>query len=195
MKNLVVAAAIFALPAFVFAQDATAPDINENLDGDEIAVQTEAPRKQFAQWPAPLGFCEWPQTPDLVGIRFTIPFSTKQESVTGIDIGFWGRSQYFEGIQLNVFRNDVKDRGTGVQVGLYNSIGQADMLGVQFGLWNEAGSITGVQAGIINIAGDAAGVQIGLVNRAEEMTGFQVGLVNVIRDAEIQFFPILNIGF
>ncbi len=195
MKKLAVAAALFALPAFVFAQDAAIPDINENLDNEEAVVETEAPRKQFAQWPAPFAICEWPQTPDLVGLRLTIPFSTKQESVTGIDLGFWGRSQYFEGIQVNLLRNDVKDRGTGIQIGLYNSIGQADMLGIQVGLWNETGAITGVQAGLVNIAGEAAGVQVGIVNRAEEMYGFQVGLVNIIRDAEIQFFPIVNVGF
>ena len=39
------------------------------------------------------------------------------------------------------------------------------------------------------------GVQLGLVNRAESAYGFQVGGVNVIRDSELAFFPILNIGF
>ena len=47
----------------------------------------------------------------------------------------------------------------------------------------------------MNVAGEAQGFQVGLINRAETMSGYQVGLVNVIRDAELQFFPILNIGF
>ena len=43
--------------------------------------------------------------------------------------------------------------------------------------------------------GDARGLQIGLINRAETMYGYQVGVVNVIRDAEFQFLPIVNVGF
>ena len=69
------------------------------------------------------------------------------------------------------------------------------MLGVQVGLWNEARSIGGVQAGLVNVVGDARGLQIGLINRAETMYGYQVGVVNVIRDAEFQFLPIVNVGF
>ena len=128
-------------------------------------------------------------------MRITIPYSTKQESVTGIDLGFWGRSQYFEGIQLNLIRNDVKDRGAGIQVGLYNSITQADALAIQVGLWNEAGYISGIQAGLVNVASDVSGIQAGVINRCEEMYGFQVGLVNIIRSAQFQFMPILNVGF
>lgn len=148
-----------------------------------------------AVWPAFFAVGEIPATPDLIGLRLTIPYSTKQESVTGFDLGFWGRSQYFEGIQINIFRNDVRDQGTGFQVGIYNSIGEANLLGVQVGLWNEAGEIRGVQAGLVNTAGIAQGFQIGLINRADEMYGFQVGAINVIRCAELSFMPILNIGF
>ena len=52
-----------------------------------------------------------------------------------------------------------------------------------------------MQAGLINVAGDAEGFQVGLINRAESLHGYQLGLVNVIRSAEFQFFPIINIGF
>ena len=69
------------------------------------------------------------------------------------------------------------------------------MLGIQAGLWNEADHVRGVQAGIVNVAGEARGLQVGLINRSETMYGYQVGLINVIRDAELQFFPVLNIGF
>ena len=195
MKKPVALATLLALTAPVFAQESALPDSNVDLDTQEAAVEVEAPRKQIAQWPAFFAIAEFPATPDLAGIRITIPYSTKQESVTGIDLGLWGRSQYFEGLQCNLLRNDVKDSGTGIQIGLYNSIGQADMLGIQVGLWNEAGTISGVQAGVVNIAGDISGVQIGLINRCEEMYGFQVGLINIIRDAELRFCPIINIGF
>ena len=47
----------------------------------------------------------------------------------------------------------------------------------------------------MNVSGETEGFQVGLVNRAETMHGYQIGLINVIRDAELQFCPVLNIGF
>jgi opacity protein-like surface antigen len=193
MKKLLAIALAAAVSAHAFAAD---EDVEDEITDNIPAV--DAPRKQTGVWPAFFAVAEIPsapKTPDIVGLRVTFPFSTKHESVTGIDIGLWGRAQYFEGFMCSVLRNDVKDTFTGFQVGVYNSAGQADMLGVQVGLWNEAGSIRGVQAGLINVAHQAQGVQFGLINRAEEMYGFQVGLVNVIRDAELQFCPVLNVGF
>ena len=68
-------------------------------------------------------------------------------------------------------------------------------MGLQVGLWNEARSFGGVQFGLVNVVGDARGFQVGLINRAETMYGYQLGLINVIRDAEFQFLPVLNVGF
>lgn len=164
----------------------------------DIVIENETPRKNVGLWPAFFAIGELPSpslAPDVVGLRLTIPFSTVHENVTGIDIGFWGRAQYFEGLMCSILRNDVKDELSGIQVGIYNTAHQADMFGAQIGLWNEAGSIRGIQAGLVNTAGEASGLQIGVINRAEEMYGFQVGLINVIRDAELQFFPFVNIGF
>ena len=193
MKKLLTFAAVAALAMSVRAQEA---DAFEDMEDEELIPQmTETQRKKVAVWPAFFALCELPETPDLIGLRLTIPFSTKQESVTGIDIGFWGRSKYFEGIQLNILRNDVKDQLSGFQVGLYNSAAQADLLGLQVGLWNEAGSLSGAQVGLVNNVGSMQGVQVGLINRAEELYGFQLGLINVIRDAELSFCPIVNIGF
>ena len=162
---------------------------------DDAAQPREERRRESNVWPAFIAISEYPDAYDVVGLRLTIPFSTRQENVTGIDLGLWGRTLTFEGLMLNILRNDVKDQLTGVQVGLYNSAAQADMLGVQAGLWNEVGSIRGAQGGLVNIAGQIQGVQIGLINRAEELYGFQVGIVNVIRDAELAFCPIVNVGF
>ena len=183
---LTVLAAAFAAP--VFAQEA------EN-SSEEAAPAREEPRRAGDSWPAFLAVCEYPAAADVAGIRITIPFSTRQENVTGFDIGLWGRSLYFEGIQLNLLRNDVKDDASGVQVGIYNSIGGGDLLGVQVGLWNEANSIRGAQVGLVNVSGETEGLQVGIINRSDTMHGYQVGLVNVIREAELQFFPIVNIGF
>ena len=189
-------AAFAALTASVFAQEANLPDSDVNLDSPEDAIAETVPApKQYAQWPAFFAIGEYPSTPDLVGIRITIPYSTKQENVTGIDLGLWGRAQYFEGLQLNLLRNDIKDRAAAFQVGLYNSVGVADLFAIQFGLWNEAGTLSGVQAGLVNLVGDMSGIQVGLINRSEQLFGFQIGLINIIRDAQVQFFPIANVGF
>ena len=187
MKDLLPIAltAILALP--VFAQEKPEP---------AAAQPAEAERKaESSVWPAYVAVSQWPRSVDVIGLRLTIPFSSSQESVTGIDLGLWGKSLYFEGFQLNLLRSEVQDSGSGFQVGIYNSVGSGDMLGVQVGLWNEARSIGGVQAGLVNVVGDARGLQIGLINRAETMYGYQVGVVNVIRDAEFQFLPIVNVGF
>jgi len=47
----------------------------------------------------------------------------------------------------------------------------------------------------VNVSGDTQGFQFGIINRSETMYGFQVGLINIIRDAEIQFCPVINVGF
>lgn len=148
-----------------------------------------------AMWPAFIAVSQWPRSADVIGLRLTIPFSTSQENVTGLDVGFWGKSIYFEGIQLNLLRNNVTDTMCGIQAGIYNSVAFGDMVGVQVGLWNEAVTFNGVQVGLVNVIGGGDGFQIGLINRAETMHGYQVGLINVIRDAEVKFMPVVNIGF
>jgi hypothetical protein len=206
MKKIIVTAVFCAFAqAAVFADDVLKE--NENLfkepSGDPLqevekdisASKSIESRKNVAMWPAVFAIFELPETPDVVGLRFTFPYSTKQESVTGFDVGLWGRCQYFEGFQLNVIRNDARERCSGFQVGLYNTIGRGSLGGIQIGLWNEAHSVNGIQAGVINLAGDAFGFQIGLINRCETMNGFQAGLINVIRDAEVVFCPLVNIGF
>ena len=187
MKKLVFCSMLFALTAPLFAQEAE--------QKAEAAQPQETSSATSNVWPAFFAIGQIPASPDLVGLRLTIPFSTLQENVTGIDIGFWGQSVYFEGIQVNVLRNNVQDRFAGIQVGVYNTVGSGEMLGVQAGLWNEANSLRGIQAGLVNLSGETQGLQVGLINRAETLYGYQVGLINIIRDAEIQFCPIVNIGF
>lgn len=188
--------AAFAVPlcAATAASDAETDELDIEED-NELAVKVDAPRKNAATWPAFIGVWEFPETPDLIGVRLTIPWSTKQENVTGVDVGFWGRSEYFEGFQFNILRNDVKDSCAGVQCGVYNSVARGDLFGIQVGFWNESLSHRGIQFGFINVSGDSQGFQVGLINRSETMYGFQLGLINIIRDAEFQFMPVLNIGF
>ena len=188
MKKLFSLALVAAVAMPLFAQ--------EEEKQEETAPQAPVERKrETAVWPAFFAVCEFPASPDVMGLRVTLPFSTVQENITGIDVGLWGRALYFQGFQFNVLRNDVKDNMSGFQVGLYNSIGSGQLLGFQAGLFNEANSLRGLQAGIINVGGEVQGLQVGLINRAETMVGYQIGLINVIRDAELEFFPIVNIGW
>ena len=156
------------------------------------AQQAQVPLEQPA-WPVWLAFNSTKNI-DVAGVRITIPYG-ECESVTGFDLGFFGRCRYFEGFQLNILRNDAKDILSGFQVGIYNSAGRADMLGIQLGLWNEARSFKGAQVGLVNLTDSGSGIQLGLINRAESFYGFQGGAVNVIRENDFAFLPIINVGF
>ena len=184
---------------FAFAMVASvsiAADSNEQASKQEnVAQRPQSAKYESSAWPAFFAFSQIPHSADVVGLRLTIPYSTSQGNITGIDLGFWGRCLYMEGIQINILRNDVVDQASGFQFGIYNSIGHGEMLGIQAGLWNEALCLRGIQAGLVNVTGEAQGFQIGLINRAETLYGYQVGLINVIRSAEIPFFPLINIGF
>ena len=168
----------------------------EETKAEEETPAAKVEQKDFsAVWPAFLAVSQWPRSADVIGLRLTIPFATSQESVTGLDLGFWGKATYFEGLQVNVLRNHVVDSMAGFQAGIYNTVGRGDMLGIQLGFFNEAQSFRGVQAGLINVVGEAEGFQIGIINRAETLHGYQIGIFNVNRAAELQFMPICNIGF
>ena len=194
MKKLLSIAFAAAVSMSVFTASGDDSAADKGNSAETARAQTEE-HYDSPTWPAFFAIWQVPHAPDVVGLRLTIPYSTVQENVTGFDLGFWGRCLYFEGVQVNVLRNDVVDDGAGIQVGIYNSIGHGDMLGLQAGLWNEALCLRGAQVGLINVVGDADGLQVGLVNRAESLHGYQIGLVNVIRSSEIQFFPIINVGF
>ena len=191
MNKLLTFAAMAALAFPLFADEVASA---EPAKSDPQAEETGA-RPMRSTWPAYVAVGQLPRAYDVIGLRLTIPFSTVHENVTGIDLGLWGRALYFEGFQLNILRNDAVDSAAGVQVGIYNSIGRGELLGFQVGLWNEAMSLRGFQVGLVNVVGEGQGFQVGVLNRAETLYGYQVGLVNVIRDAELQFLPILNIGF
>lgn len=146
------------------------------------------------RWPVWFAFNDVEDV-DVIGLRVNM-FSGTCDQMTGIDLfGFIGRANTFNGIQMNLLRNDVKDILAGVQFGFYNSCGKGEALGVQAGLWNECGSIYGVQAGLVNVSEFTEGLQIGVINRAEDLSGYQVGLINIIRSSSVPFFPLINVGF
>lgn len=183
----------FSLAASLFAAEEVIA--KEQIEELEFSPVKEEPKVIYAAWPVPFAFCQIPSALDVVGLRLTIPFSSVQENVTGLDLGFWGSCRNFEGFQFNVLRNRAIDSMGGWQCGIYNTVNRGEFLGLQIGLWNEAGSCKGVQLGIVNLVGDGEGFQFGLINRAEDMHGYQIGLINVIRSAELSVLPIINIGF
>ena len=187
MKKLVSMALLAAIAAPVFAQEA---QLN-----DDAPIAPRGERRVSDSWPAFFAICEFPSATDIAGLRLTIPYSTRHVNVTGIDVGFWGKAQYFEGIQANILRNDAKDSMAGCQCGIYNTAGSGNLAGIQIGIWNEANSMSGAQAGLVNVCGETEGLQIGIINRSDTMHGYQIGLINIIREAELRFFPIVNIGF
>ena len=179
------------LAVTLFAEEAE----NKTEAVTDDSVPTQPAPELSSIWPSPFAICQWPRSPDVIGLRLTLPFSTSQLGVTGIDVGLWGYSRYFDGFQFNVLRNSVRDNMGGLQVGLYNSIGTGEMLGAQVGLWNEAESLRGLQVGLVNVIGEGTGFQVGVINRANTFSGYQVGVINVIRNSNLQFVPVLNIGF
>ena len=195
MKKVLFALTMSA--ACAWAQEPAASEA-ENTAAEPSApvAQQQTAREAKAEkaaWPVWLAFNSTKNI-DVVGFRFTIPYGAC-EGVTGFDLGIFGRCRYMEGFQLNILRNEAEDVLAGCQIGVYNTAGRADVLGVQGGLWNEAQSIRGVQLGVINIANAVTGFQVGLINRSESLYGVQIGIVNVIREGEWPFLPILNVGF
>jgi len=187
MKKALMAACFALACAAVTAQE-TAP-----ASAKQLAASAPDSVAEKASWPVWLDFNSV-ENVDIAGLHLNI-FYGRYEGVTGLDLGFYGCARYAEGLQVNILRNEARDVLAGIQVGIYNTAGRADVFGIQVGLFNEANSIRGVQVGLINVANKVDGIQVGLVNRAESAYGFQVGGVNVIRDSELSFCPIVNIGF
>lgn len=155
-----------------------------------VALSTHAAEK--VRWPVWFTF-SGAEDVDVVGLR--IPFGGYCDQVTGIDLGLVGRCRYFNGFQLNLFRNSVEDQMAGWQFSFgYNSVGDGNGIGIQNGLWNEAQTFSGIQVGLVNLSDYCNGFQIGLINRSEDMYGVQIGLVNVIRNSRLPFLPIVNVG-
>lgn len=145
------------------------------------------------RWPVWFAFND-EEDVDIIGLRLNF-YSGSCDQMTGFDLGIIGRANTYNGLMINLGRNDVSDVLAGCQIGLYNSCGRGDALGGQLGFWNEASAIYGAQVGLVNVAEYAEGIQIGLINRTEDMHGYQIGLVNVIRGSTVPFCPIVNIGF
>ena len=144
-------------------------------------------------WPVDFSFVDWIYRPaDVAGLRLGIPYG-KNDSVTGIDIGLFGKADYEWAISVNALYSGVRDEMGGIQISCVNEAGH--LTGLQVGLWNQASTAEGMQIGVLNLADQVEGLQIGLVNRTELMHGYQICLINVIRESSVPFCVGANFSF
>jgi hypothetical protein len=144
-------------------------------------------------WPVDVSCFDWISRPsDVAGLRIGIPYGMN-DSITGVDIGLWGQSDYAWALQFNLLTSLVRDEMGGLQVSAYNQAGS--LIGIQVGLWNRAPTATGAQIGLLNLADQMDGFQIGIINRTEMLHGYQIGLVNVIRESSVPCMTIINFHF
>jgi hypothetical protein len=138
----------------------------------------------------------WLGTPAEVAVlRVGIPYGSNP-TISGLDVGFWGRSERAWGVQLNLILNNATEKMGGVQIAGCNLA--EDATGLQVGLWNSATTLAGVQLGGINelengqflqcglgnYADTLKGVQLGIWNNAPGITGLQLGLFNMSQAVE-----------
>lgn len=86
---------------------------------------------------------------------------------------------FFGAIQLGILMNETSVFKGIAQVGIYN--------------YSKVGK--SVQLGIINISKKVVGMQIGVYNQTDTLTGIQIGLLNFVKNGQLPFFPIINIGW
>ena len=144
-------------------------------------------------WPVEVSCFDWINRPsDVAGLRIGIPYGVN-DSITGVDIGLWGQSDYAWALQFNLLTCQVRDEMGGLQVSAYNQAG--NLIGIQVGLWNRAPTATGAQIGLLNLSDQMNGFQIGIINRVEMIHGYQIGLVNVIRESPVPCMAGFNFYF
>ena len=120
MKKAIFTLTVAATCACVWAQE---PAVAAEEQSEAKAVQQPVARDtklDKAAWPIWLAFNS-SRDIDIVGLRFTLPYGSC-ESVTGFDLGLFGRCRYMEGFQINILRNEVRDIFSGFQIGIVNII-------------------------------------------------------------------------
>lgn len=134
-----------------------------------------------------------PEEINVSGLRINLPYGGNN-SVTGLDLGLAGSSNYASALQVNLIFNRAQEEFAGLQASLFNQAGCAS--GVSLGGFNITDDKTrGIQIGLINSSMETHGIQIGAINYTEHMTGVQIGIVNIITQSVIPFFPIINLCF
>ncbi len=139
------------------------------------------------------------------GIRINALYAVN-EDLTGIDYGLIFPFNYLRGnmsgVQLGLY-NEVGNKTTGLQWGLVNQT-KGDVSGVQLGLVNFSGAYhRGIQSGFYNQADHISGLQLGVLNQTRSLHGVQVGLLNLKEEVgpgmphsmPMRGFPIVNWTF
>jgi hypothetical protein len=113
---------------------------------------------------------------EVSALRISIP-NGRNANISGLDLGFWGRSERAWGLQINLLLNDAKEKMGGAQFGGCNL--SEETAGLQCGLWNDATTMVGLQIGGLNYMENGNFLQCGLGNQAETFKGIQIGLWNM----------------
>ena len=104
MKKALMALCVALACSVAFAQEsAPAP----------ASAPVAAKASTKAAWPVWLAFNSAKDI-DVIGLRLTLPYG-KCESVTGFDLGIYGSCRYFEGLQVNILRNEAVDVMAGIR--------------------------------------------------------------------------------
>lgn len=159
------------------------------------------------------------------GLRLCLPYG-RNASVTGLDGGFVTETvDEASALQFAAIGNVVEQNGTGLQIGLFNSVGNEMDGGQVGGFFNSANKFNGIgiaggvnryvegkgillagccnrgevlkgaQISLFNVSTYSSGLQIGLVNWTKNAQGFQIGLINYIDEGALPFMPFLNVNF
>lgn len=140
---------------------------------------------------------------EVAALRISYPYGSNP-SITGLDIGTWGRSDRAWGLQINLLANEVDEKFGGAQLAICNLV--EDATGIQIGFWNSATMLAGIQGGVLNYSENADFLQVGLGNSATTMlglqlgawngapniAGIQLGLVNMSQNVEGYQFGLIN---
>ena len=128
----------------------------------------------------------------VTGLRLNLAAS-RNDTVTGIDLGLISLGDDIRGIRLNLF-NTSDWHFSGLEAGICNR--EAAFSGLAVGLFNAVdGDASGILVGAFNKASVMTGLQIGLFNQATSLRGVQIGLINLVDDGPLTFFPIINMAF
>ena len=104
----------------------------------------------------------------IFGLKLNL-FNGENDRVRGLDLGVFGGSGDFVGVQVNV-ANYVQWKTVGLRIGAINDA--KDATGLAVGVVNLTDGLTeGVEIGAVNIGGDVLGLQVGVVNYCHRWWG------------------------
>ncbi len=139
------------------------------------------------------------------GLRANAVYAVN-EDLTGVDLGLILPFNFLRGdmtgVQLGLY-NEVGNKTTGLQWGMVNNT-KGDVSGIQLGLVNISdGYQKGLQYGFYNQADHISGLQLGFINRTRSLHGLQIGLINMKEEVgpgmpdsiPMKVFPVVNWTF